>query len=108
MEEPGVEHGDVREIGQDTARDLDAEDGGRVVQRRQRRQCPKCRDQLVVDDGGQEEVWSAVDHPVPDRDEAQLVELVSLGGQRVEGRPQRFVVVGDLSFADALDDSIHQ
>ena len=37
-----------------------------------------------------------MDHPVPDRDEPKIVELVTLGGQRVEGCPQRFLVVGDL------------
>ena len=50
-----------------------------------------------------------MDHPVPDRDEAQLSGVVSLVGERVEGCPQGCLVVGYRTFPDALDDSVdHQ
>ena len=49
VEERGVEDGDVRQVGQRPAGHPDAEHGGRVVQRRQRRELLQLRDQRVVD-----------------------------------------------------------
>ena len=109
VKERGVEYGYVGKVRQDAPGDLDAEQCGRVVQRRQRRERLERRDQVVVDDAGPVQVGSAVDHPVPDRDEAHLGGLVPLVGECVEGCPQGRLVVGHRALPDALDDSVdHQ
>ena len=72
VEERGVEHGDVRQVGQHLAGHLDAQQRGRVVQRRERRQLVDLarspRRRSIV---GSYEVRPAVHHPVPDRDQAR-------------------------------------
>ena len=74
MEERGVEHGDVGKVRQHAAGDLDAEQRGRVVERRQRRERLERRDRLIVDDRRPVQVGAAVNHPVSDRHQPELVE----------------------------------
>ena len=67
VEERGVEHRDMRHIRQHRAGDLDALEGGRIVQRGQHRQLLELRDDRVIDDGRPVEDRPAVNHPVTDR-----------------------------------------
>ena len=75
VEERGVEHRDVRQVGQHPAGHLDAEHRGRIVQRRQRCQLLERGDQRVVDDRRPVESLPAVHHPVPDRDQTERLQI---------------------------------
>ena len=95
VEERGVEHRDVRQIGQHLAGHPDTEHCGRIVQRRKRSQLLQLGDQRVVDERRPVEVRAAVHHPVPDRDQPDGVQMRARLGEQFERGPQRRLVVGD-------------
>lgn len=94
VEEGGVEHRDVRQVRQCLAGHADPEDGGRVVQWRERGEVLECGDQRVVDDGRPVEIGPAVHHAVADGDQA-AAEIGARLVEQVERRSQRGVVIGD-------------
>ena len=107
MEESGVEDGDVRKVGQQSAGDLDTQYRRRVVQRRKRGQLAESLDREVVDDGRPVQVRPAVHDPVTDRDHPQIREVQTICRDHRERGPQSGLVVGDAAgLADALDDPI--
>ena len=96
VEEGGVEDSDMRHTRQHLAGHLDALQGGRIVQRGQRRQIFQLSNDRIIDDGRLVEVGAAVYHPVPNRRQPAGLQIDTGVGQLVERQPQRCVVVGDL------------
>jgi hypothetical protein len=99
VKEGGVEHGDVRKIGKRFAGHLDAQQRGRIVQRRKRRQLVDLGDQCVVDECGLIQVRPTVHHPVPHRDQPRHIVC-----QLVEHHTQRRGMVGNAAVLDAFPD----
>jgi len=86
VEERGVEHRDLRQIGQYSAGHLDAMDGGRVVQGCQRCDGFEGGDQRVVHQRRPVQVGAAVHDAVSHGSKAEVVEAPTGVGQFVERR----------------------
>ena len=97
--ERGVEHGDVRDVGEGAARDLDPQRVDRVVQRGEQAQRVHLGEHLVVDHGRVREARAAVDDPVGDRDEPGAGEPRPRRLEGADDRGQRGGVVGQRQLA---------
>ena len=86
MEEGGVEHGDVGDVGKQLAGDLDAGEVGRVVERGERRQPVDRGDDVGVDEHGAGEVFATHHDAMTNRHDVGIgqpwAEVVEQGEQR--------------------------
>ena len=89
--ERGVEDRDLRDSGEQRARDPQALEVRRVVQRRQRHQLGHRVDHLVVDQDRFAETDSAVDHPVTDRGDLGRGQRGTVLLERLQGGPERLL-----------------
>jgi hypothetical protein len=102
VEERGVEHRDVRQVGQRLKGDVDAEHRRRVVQRRQRCQLLELGDQCVVDQCRPVQIRAAVHDAVTHRDQPDRPQLRAGLVEQLERGAQRRLVVGHLVVAADL------
>jgi hypothetical protein len=100
--ECGVEHRDVRQVGERGPRRADALHGTGVVQRREHRQLVDVDLDQVVDQGRLEEPRTPLHDPMADRDRRTLRQGGAVLGERVEHHGEARRVVGDRQLARPL------
>src|SRR5690606_3080452 len=85
----------VRDVGQQLTGHLDTPQVGRVVQRRERGELLDVRHDLLVHDDRPGVAPSALDHPVPHRDDPGVGQPRAHRPEQLQHPPQPAAVVGD-------------